>query len=734
MSRIRRINVSQIEGNNSNDDNNSEIRPFGEVGFYTNEDGQTDKLELLMFDGVRTHIKSKILGPGVFYGSNADSSDGAGLDTIKLIPDAALYRNDSNYGNDQYLILDPTAPNHIHLRAGGTIDNSNAALILGGENSNVEVQAGENPPVYVRSNNNTWMFDVDGSLLFPGNLVLPDADFVGIPGEVPPAEPAILFPVPGFDGGKIQITSSGLEVSAETYTWTFGVVDGSLTFPDATIQTTAWTGNVDWNNVINTPTISSTGNITFSNNEIQGNPLGTVGTIITVSQNRVSGTSQNSNVFELTKSADTDQVQVGWVIRGSSGSGTAQTITQVFDGGSYWQFFVASGIQTEFPITIESSDYQLGSNPELILTVDPVSADPKSWIFNVDGSLTFPDNTSQSTAYASGIGQVIMIDTHRTDDYVETGSADKPFKTFAAAIAAAEDAGIVSCRFVLMGCTVTENVDFTGTNFTLLTIATTSRAVISGNVTINIPTLSQLVVRGIEFGSTFTITGNGTANQLNSTSFYHTTFSGAVNITAINSLAFFESSFFNTVNFTNINYTYVNGAQFTNNLTFTVDDSGATPIPSNGIAPCIVIGFSFIANNVYMTKVGSGSGFLVFQPHMSRMGLGAGTYTIPAGWTFTPHSTVLRGTWVNNGTAQLRNSSHDNAIGGTAPSYVGTIGAATVKVGTAISFTNGTSQTTAWAGIPGPYADDAAAASAGVAVGYPYHKTGTSGQVFVRLS
>jgi hypothetical protein len=36
--------------------------------------------------------------------------------------------------------------------------------------------------------------------------------------------------------------------------------------------------------------------------------------------------------------------------------------------------------------------------------------------------------------------------------------------------------------------------------------------------------------------------------------------------------------------------------------------------------------------------------------------------------------------------------------------------------------------------IPGPYADDAAAAAQSVPLGYPYHKTGTSGQVFVRLT
>jgi hypothetical protein len=52
----------------------------------------------------------------------------------------------------------------------------------------------------------------------------------------------------------------------------------------------------------------------------------------------------------------------------------------------------------------------------------------------------------------------------------------------------------------------------------------------------------------------------------------------------------------------------------------------------------------------------------------------------------------------------------------------------------ALTFPDGTSQTTAWTGIPGPYADDEAAALAGVALGSPYHKTGTGGQVFVRLT
>lgn len=40
---------------------------------------------------------------------------------------------------EQYIVIDPTAPDHIHIRGGGPIDNCNAELTLGGENNNVIV-------------------------------------------------------------------------------------------------------------------------------------------------------------------------------------------------------------------------------------------------------------------------------------------------------------------------------------------------------------------------------------------------------------------------------------------------------------------------------------------------------------------------------------------------------------------------------------------------------------------
>lgn len=316
MTTIRKIVTSQVDGNSANTDVNNEIRPFGEASFFIDTSGDTDKLVLSMFEGQRTHLRSKVLSPGVFYGSNADSGDGVGLDTIKLIPDTSLHYNDGNYGNDQYLIVDPTAPNHIHIRAGGTIDNSSADLFIGGELNHVKISdsadtvsistdAGE-------GNTQTWTFGNNGDVTFPGSsnakigedepgLVvysdngfailtnaasgLYEVEFIGSIsngfGDQSGATLNVTSIVRGIITNGMTIYGVGLPI--EGWTLTFGTVmepqgnggtgnyylaganylissqsfnngvaagskswvfesNGNLTFPDATVQTTAWTG------------------------------------------------------------------------------------------------------------------------------------------------------------------------------------------------------------------------------------------------------------------------------------------------------------------------------------------------------------------------------------------------------------------------------------------------------------------------------------------------------------
>lgn len=120
MTRINRIVTSQVEGRTLSDqyaDNSMSYDENGKIYYY----GENKM--------------GPLVGPGVVYGSNADSGDGYGLDTLKLIPHAP----DGFPQDDRYIVIDPTSPNHIHIRAGGTQDASNAELILGAEQNHVRV-------------------------------------------------------------------------------------------------------------------------------------------------------------------------------------------------------------------------------------------------------------------------------------------------------------------------------------------------------------------------------------------------------------------------------------------------------------------------------------------------------------------------------------------------------------------------------------------------------------------
>lgn len=70
------------------------------------------------------------------------SGDGAGLSTIELIPDENVPYS------DQKIVIDPTAPNHIHIRAGGQQDNSSAVLFLGGEKNHVRIEDNNGVSLY----------------------------------------------------------------------------------------------------------------------------------------------------------------------------------------------------------------------------------------------------------------------------------------------------------------------------------------------------------------------------------------------------------------------------------------------------------------------------------------------------------------------------------------------------------------------------------------------------------
>lgn len=115
--------------------------------------------------------------PGSGYISNPidSSGDGYGNDTIVLAPDT------ENGSTDQQIIIDPTAPNHIHIRAGGVQDYSSAELILGGERAGVHVSdASGNVSIQAKKEDLSWSYqninDVE-STTFRANTELAEPDY-----------------------------------------------------------------------------------------------------------------------------------------------------------------------------------------------------------------------------------------------------------------------------------------------------------------------------------------------------------------------------------------------------------------------------------------------------------------------------------------------------------------------------------------------------------------------------
>ena len=427
MTTIRRITVSQIDGNDANNNEINEIRPFGETAFYLDTSGEGQKLTLMMFDGVRTHQKSKVLSPGVLFGSNADSGDGGGYDTIKLIPDAAL-------GTDQYIVVDPTGgePGHIHLRAGGTQDQSFADLYLGGELTNVRVSDPADN-VRVRTSftgegvqNYDWTFDNTGKLTLPQGGAI-EAHGMGWTGLTN-----------GTSGNPVSIayknTYEGSSATLSEILLVGGPTEGNVNiYTQDTVAQTSWQWTFDEAGVTAIP-----GPLTFSSNgaNATGNSVTTAidddYAISTQRYQTVSGladiTSDTDNLFvDISETDDIIVVQAGWQINSGSpqapvwvtvtetstpspgvyrivvpGFGFVPSTTYTFRNPipttSTWTFSELGTLTTPGNGTIShlNNDLKLEVSGTDVIVLRTSGGDT---VINADGSLTFADSTTQTTAW-----------------------------------------------------------------------------------------------------------------------------------------------------------------------------------------------------------------------------------------------------------------------------------------------------------------------------------------------
>jgi hypothetical protein len=192
------------------------------------------------------------------------------------------------------LVIDPTGPSHIHLRApGANIDEPDANIFLGGEDSSFEVgyYNGAAPNLFVHSGGNTWTFDTTGILVFPRDtgpnttdpiltitgganpkILSEDASLAG-PANLEITALNTIFT--GSSGSAIKIYPDDGEVASDgnlqiwansggntEYSWTFDT-NGVLTLPQGsqisetantsvniTANTNTWAFGVDGNLII----------------------------------------------------------------------------------------------------------------------------------------------------------------------------------------------------------------------------------------------------------------------------------------------------------------------------------------------------------------------------------------------------------------------------------------------------------------------------------------------------
>ena len=356
----------------------------------------------------------------------SSSGDGGGYTTMQLVPDNAVS------GADQYIIIDPTvgAPaGHIHIRAGGTQDDSTANLYLGGENSYFKVSHGSNPPVAVAANSYEWIFGSDGRLQLPeigeaSSEIFTSSSGISIKSpnytelRYSSNDPANVSPTSNVEG-YIWITSDGAHIQNYhggefNHEWVFGTT-GNITFPDTTIQSTAWLGSAPEIDVTDTNGLTTIYYPTFV-------------------ENRTTGQTARADV-NLTYRTDDNILGVGNIAIGATGNikfadGTVQT-TAYTGGGSYGNIEVSRFLSTQGIDIFGNLGLNVGSirvettgnivanglfgniyGTYYFANGTPVSfggsygnAEVSTYLSSYDGSITF----TASPAIISGLGTISTV-------------------------------------------------------------------------------------------------------------------------------------------------------------------------------------------------------------------------------------------------------------------------------------------------------------------------------------
>ena len=313
---------------------------------------------------------------------------------------------------------------NITLPPGGDILDSTGVSVLGGGTANGW-----------QLNSGTAIVSVDtsGKVTFPGALTMLDANnYSGgaFAGTILLQEgggllqvlttgttsTAVLGWAEGVSGmgaiSSIAFSATGAEitagnVSSGTYVWYFGT-DGSTTFPDDTILGTGQDPNV----YIETATTSTTSTWTFGTDGvltlpadtpiIKGSGTGTDVTVIaTTGTNTSTWTFSSTGTLVLPNGSSIDAGTVGSGIGLTTDRGTILFGNSPEIGGpSHYHIMKQDPNAVDLFFGDDLNFVKLPASGGVEIT--SVGDGQKTWTFNNTGTLTFPDGTTQTTAYTGG--------------------------------------------------------------------------------------------------------------------------------------------------------------------------------------------------------------------------------------------------------------------------------------------------------------------------------------------
>ena len=370
----------------------------GNVSIGTYQDGGVGQL-IWVFDSNGNLILAN--GEGVIQSAPNSSLDplNPNVSTMVLTPDASY--------TSQALVLDPTAPGHIHLRSpAANIDEPYANIFLGGENTSFEIGAyyGAPPNAFVHSNNHTWTFSSDGNLITPG-----------LTGTYIKSTANGYIGVAAIDDGLDQ-PAQLVSINSNTGLGTTAI---SAYANDALIQTNITGGNMQ------TWVFSNTGNLTLPGNTFAINYAN--GTQVPLGGG---GSYGDSNVVSLLSSFGSNTITTTGVITGN-GSGLTNiaganvtgtvananlaqfaNVTSVSNNYSY--HIILSGGPGDKSLHVDGSDNLQYDPAEGVLTAVRVDAG-----FLV-GDLSFANGYNVSNVV--GIGNIATINTNGNASQVLYGN------------------------------------------------------------------------------------------------------------------------------------------------------------------------------------------------------------------------------------------------------------------------------------------------------------------------